>query len=140
MLDQLAICEDIVANGQKLDTIQIHRNNTKWRPLDFTSVESTFGYPIYPIEPYQFHRVLYMAAGGEENVLLGSKVEDLLDDPGSSYVTVKLSNGTEITADVVVDADGIRSVTRRILERNAGLPAVVSINCTGPVHMSGEPS
>lgn len=80
------------------------------------------------------------AAGGEKTVLLGSKVEDLLDDPCSFFVTVKLANGAEITADVVVGADGIRSVTRRILARNTGLPAVNSINFTGRVHMSGYTS
>lgn len=103
-------------------------------------MDSTFGYPVYSIERHHFHRELYTAAGGEETVLLGSKVEDLLDDPCSSFVTVKLANGAEITADVVVGADGIRSVTRRILARNAGLPAVNSINFTGRVHMSGYTS
>ncbi|MCJ1260515.1 hypothetical protein MMC22_000376 [Lobaria immixta] len=140
VLDQLGLDEDIAANGQKLDTILIHRNTTKWRALDFTCVDSTFGYPVYSIERHHFHRELYTAAGGEETVLLGSKVEDLLDDPCSSFGTVKLANGAEITADVVVGADGIRSVTLRILARNAGLPAVNSINFTGRVHMSGYTS
>lgn len=140
VLDQLGLYEDIKANGQKLDTILIHRNTTKWRALDFSCVNSSFGYPVYSVERHHFHRLLYTAAGGEETVHLGSKVEDLIDDPQLPYVTVKLGNATEITADVVVGADGIRSVTRRILARNAGLPAVNSIKFTGRVHMSGYTS
>lgn len=140
VLEQLGLYEDIKAAGQRLDTILIHRNTTKWRALDFTCVNSTFGYPVYSVERHHFHHLLYTAAGGEETVLLNSKVEDLVDDPLSPHVIVKLANGTEITADVLVGADGIRSVTRRILARNAGLPAVNSIKFTGRVHMSGYTS
>ena len=38
---------------------------------------------------------------------------------------------------MVVGADGIRSVTRRILAQNAGLSRINTIKFTGCVHMSG---
>ena len=137
VLDQLGLFDTISREGQSLDKIQIHRNTTKWRVLDFTCVKSSFGYSVYSIERHHFHHILHEAAGGDETVLLGSKVVDLVDDTKESYVSVKCENGQEIRADVVVGADGIRSVTRRILARQAGLDAKNTIRFSGRVHMSG---
>lgn len=137
VLDQLGLYDEISREGQSLDKILIHRNTSKWRALDFTCVNTNFGYPVYSIERHHFHRLLYKAAGGEETVLLDSAVADLIDDPAEPLVTVKLANGRQLTADVVVGADGIRSVTRRILARQAGLSEKNTINFTGRVHMSG---
>ena len=100
-------------------------------------MNSSFGYPVYSVERHFFTRLLYDAAGGEKTVLMDSKVEDLIDDTNLPYVTVHLANGKKVHADIVVGADGIRSVTRRILAKNAGMAAVNSIKFTGRVHMSG---
>ncbi|ERF71506.1 hypothetical protein EPUS_00495 [Endocarpon pusillum Z07020] len=137
VLDQLGLYEDIVRHGQSLDKILIHRNKTKWRTLDFTCVKSSFGYPVYSIERHYFHHLLYQAADGDKTVLLDSTVVDIIDDPTAPHVIVKYGNGCQTNADVVVGADGIRSVTRRILARQAGLDAKNTIRFTGRVHMSG---
>ena len=137
VLDQLGLYEDIVRHGQSLDKILIHRNKTKWRTLDFTCVKSSFGYPVYSIERHHFHHLLYQAANGDKTVLLDSTVVDIIDDPTAPHVIVKYGNGCQTKADVVVGADGIRSVTRRILARQAGLDAKNTIRFTGRVHMSG---
>lgn len=137
VLDQLGLYDDIVHHGQSLDKILIHRNTTKWRTLDFTCVNSSFGYPVYSIERHHFHHLLYRAANGDDTVVLDSTVINILDDPALPYVQVELSTGRQIKADVVVGADGIRSVTRRILARQAGLEAKNTIRFTGRVHMSG---
>ncbi|KAL8725321.1 MAG: hypothetical protein Q9166_007427 [cf. Caloplaca sp. 2 TL-2023] len=137
VLDQLGLYQDIVRHGQRLDKILIHRNRTKWRTLDFTCVNSSFGYPVYSIERHHFHHQLYRAADGDNTVLLDSNVVDLVDDPTEQYVKVKLGNGSQFHADVVIGADGIRSVTRRILARQAGLYGKNTIRFTGRVHMSG---
>ncbi|KAL9604070.1 MAG: hypothetical protein Q9179_001993 [Wetmoreana sp. 5 TL-2023] len=137
VLDQLGLYQDIVRHGQSLDKILIHRNRTRWRTLDFTCVNSSFGYPVYSIERHHFHHLLYKAADGDNTVLLDSNVIDLVDDPAERYVKVKLANGSQFHADVVVGADGIRSVVRRILARQAGLDGKNTIRFTGRVHMSG---
>ncbi|KAL8800506.1 MAG: hypothetical protein Q9182_005142 [Xanthomendoza sp. 2 TL-2023] len=137
VLDQLGLYQDIVRQGQTLDKIHIHRNQTKWRSLDWARVTAPFGYPVYSIERHDFHHLLYRAADGENTVLLDSSVADLLDDPTERLVNVKLENGAQINANVVVGADGIRSVTRRILARQAGLDGKNTIRFTGRVHMSG---
>lgn len=137
VLDQLGLYDEIVLHGQSLDKILIHRNTTKWRTLDFTCVNSSFGYPVYSIERHHFHHLLYRAADGENTVLLNSAVTDIHDDPAARHVSVKTTNGSQFTAQVVVGADGIRSVTRRILARQAGLDGKNTIRFTGRVHMSG---
>ncbi|KAG9238216.1 hypothetical protein BJ875DRAFT_70647 [Amylocarpus encephaloides] len=137
VLDQLGIYEKVKQHGQRLKKMLVHYEQDHWRSLDFTGVESKFGYPVYSIERHSFHGYLYEAAGGEQNVRLGSKVVDIIDEYGSPNAVVKCANGQSYSADVVVGADGIRSVTRRILAQNAGLDSINTIQFTGRVHMSG---
>lgn len=115
----------------------MYRNRTHWRSLDFTCVDSSFGYPVYSIERHHFHHLLYQAADGENTVLLNSAVVDIEDDPSEPHVSVKLADDSKFHAQVVVGADGIRSVTRRILARQAGIDGKNTIRFTGRVHMSG---
>lgn len=137
VLDQLGIYRSIVEEGQRLRKIQVHRNRTKWSEIDFEWLEPTFGYPVYSIERHQFHHLLYAAAGGSDAVLLDADVTDIVDDPTQPGVTVKLSDGRSLVGEAAVGADGIRSATRRILARQAGLDSVNTIRFTGRVHMSG---
>lgn len=137
VLDQLGIYKEIRQEGQKLNKMAVHYNETKWRTLDFTCVEPKFGYPVYSIDRSSFHRMLYEAAGGEEAICWNSTVENIIDDPQSDRVTVSVAGGKQYYADIVVGADGIRSVTRRILAKNAGLDGINTIQFTGRVHMSG---
>lgn len=115
----------------------VHYDANLWRKLDFTGVEKKFGYPVMSIERHKFHGMLFAAAGGEENVRLDESVVDVIDDASSSKVVVKTASGNTYTGDIVVGADGIRSVTRRILAKNAGLNSINTIKFTGRVHMSG---
>jgi len=137
VLDQLGIYEQIKSHGQRLRKMQVHHNETRWGELDFTGVEARFGYPVYSIERAQFHQFLYDAAGGDSCVRMGSQVTQVVDDATSDRVVVRVKDGKEYQADVVVGADGIRSVTRRILAEQAGLNSINTIKFTGRVHMSG---
>ncbi|KAF8470871.1 FAD binding monooxygenase [Kalaharituber pfeilii] len=137
ILDQLGLYPFIQREGQKLNKILIHRETTKWREMDYTICESTFGYPVYSVERHSFHHMLHAAAGGDANVLLDSKVVDIDDNPEKPYVEVSLANGKKVRGEVLIGADGIRSITRRILARNAGMKEANTIKFTGRVHMSG---
>ena len=136
VLEQLGLYDVIQEEGQRLHAMLIHHDDTKWRTLDFRGVQSYFRYPVYSIERHRFHGILYDAAG-HDNVRLDSKVEDIVDDQEKDHVVVTVAGGETYTADVVIGADGIRSVTRRILAKNAGLEAINTIQFTGRVHMSG---
>ena len=138
VLDQLGIYDQIAKQGQDLRKMLVYHGTQKWRELDFSPFRHKFGYAVYAIERSLFHHLLYEAAGGEEFVCLDAKVNDLIDDKFKSYVTVKTTNGKEFRGKVVVGADGIRSVTRRLLATNEGLiSAKNTIRFTGRVHMSG---
>jgi len=114
-LSQLGLLPTIAANSQELKKIRIHRENSEWKTLNWDLCKQWFGYNVYSIERHEFHNLLYEAAGKEETVRLGCAVEDIVDDARLPYVTVKMNGGRELRAQVVVGADGIRSVTRRIV-------------------------
>lgn len=137
VLDQLGLYDEIKKEGQRLNKMLVHYNDTHWRTLDFTGVEARFGYPVYNIERFLFHRILHDAAGGDQTIRWNSQVVDIVDDSGSDSVRVQTTNGAQYTADFVVGADGIRSVTRRLLAQHAGLPGINTVEFTGRVHMSG---
>lgn len=137
VLDQLGLYGAIQSSGQKLQKIQIHRNATFWRSLDFSGLTAQYGYQVISIERHLFHKLLYDAASGDETVMTGCKVVDIVDDPTKDVVTVSLEEVRTMTCNVCVGADGIRSATRRILARNAGLMEKNSIKFTGRVHFSG---
>ncbi|OGM44043.1 FAD binding monooxygenase [Aspergillus bombycis] len=137
VLDQLGFLPEIEREGQRLRKIRIFRNTTQWNMLDFESTEKTFGYPVYKIERHAFHSALYRAAG-EEHVLLGAQVVDVVDNVEKKVVTVTLEDGREFSGQIVVGADGIRSATRKALAKRGGETIINStIRFTGRTHMSG---
>ncbi|KAK0370800.1 hypothetical protein CLIM01_11850 [Colletotrichum limetticola] len=137
MLDQLGVYEKVLEAGQKLRKVQIWRSNKLWNTVDWAGCEAKFGYPVMSLERHHFHRLLFDAAGGDDVVQFGTKIVDVIDDPSESFVRVVSDEGKEFRAHVVVGADGIRSVIRRCLARDAGLKEANTIKFTGRVHMSG---
>ncbi|KAL2869058.1 FAD-dependent oxidoreductase [Aspergillus lucknowensis] len=139
-LAQLGLYEKIARNAQELLGIRVYREKECWGTIDFGLAKRWFGYNVLSIERHEFHGYLYEAAGGEGVVRLGWNVADILGlerDNGDGVLRVVSDDGREIHADVVVGADGIRSVTRRILSRSIGLKSENTIRFTGRVHMSG---
>ncbi|EFY98481.1 FAD binding monooxygenase [Metarhizium robertsii ARSEF 23] len=137
VLDQIGVYEELQETAQKLQKLQIWRNATQWNSLSLDTLEPTYGYPILSAERHNFHRLLYKAAGEEENVILGSKVVDIIDTPGEP-VRVVVEGEKEYRGNLVVGADGIRSAVRRALLRNTGQEASANtIQFTGRVHFSG---
>lgn len=113
-LEQLGLLPYIEARSQELLGIKVYRNRDSWGTIDFGLAKSWFGYNVHSVERHDFHRALYAAAGATETVRLGCAVEDVIDNnDGKSAVRVQCADGTVVTADMVVGADGIRSATRR---------------------------
>lgn len=137
VLEQLGIYQHVRKHGQPLRKMLVHYDTERWREMDFTGLEDKFDYPVYSIERATLHGLLLDAAGGKEAVTWGSKVTDIIDDKAASHVVVRTADGRQFSCDIAVGADGIRSVTRRILARNSGLDSINSISFTGRVHMSG---
>ncbi|OHE92886.1 hypothetical protein CORC01_11828 [Colletotrichum orchidophilum] len=137
MLDQLGVYDKVLDAGQKLRKVQIWRGRKLWNTVDWAGCEAKFGYPVVSLERHHFHRLLFDAAGGDAVVQFGTKIVNVIDDPSDSFVRVVSDDGNEFRAHVVVGADGIRSVIRRCLARDAGLREANTIKFTGRVHMSG---
>ena len=137
VLDQLGIYSKIKQHGQPLRKMQVHYDHEQWRTMDFTGLEAKFGYPVYSIERARLHHALLDAAGGVSSVQWGQQVADVVEDKIKGCVCVKTSTGKSFVGDIVVGADGIRSVVRRVLARDAGLESINTIHFTGRVHMSG---
>ncbi|KAI0205151.1 putative monooxygenase [Astrocystis sublimbata] len=137
LLDHLGLYDEILKHGQKVRELRVLRNTTYWRSFDWTTCEAMYGYPLISMERHHFHRMLYSAAGAEETVLLNRKAEAIVDDLAQPMVRVLLSDGTEARGRVVVGADGIRSMTRRVLAGWGKDETMNTIRFTGRVHMSG---
>jgi salicylate hydroxylase len=137
VLDQIGLYSQIKKVAQPISKIQVSRNDVRWNTLDWTICESVYGYPVYSIERPELIRILYAGAGGPETVELNAVVEDIIDEPEKPTVRVKMADGTELRAMAVIGADGIRSLTRRVLARRQGGKEANTIKFTGRVHMSG---
>jgi salicylate hydroxylase len=137
MLQQIGLFESIAAGGQPWLKQLVYRNSTHWRTLDMSVLQRDFGYHMYTIERHTFHQDIFREAGGEEKVRFGAKVIDVIDDPNNESVRVLLENGSEVTAKMVVGADGVRSIVRRLLAAKAGLQAINTTRFTGRRHLLG---
>ncbi|PYI10939.1 FAD binding monooxygenase [Aspergillus sclerotiicarbonarius CBS 121057] len=136
LLDQLGFMDQIRKEGQPLRKIQVFRNTTKWSMLDFEWLEGAYGYSMYSMPRHSLHRALYQATG-TEHVILDAEVVSFEDEPSSPSVKVQLADGREFSGEVLVGADGIRSITRRLLADKQGLAGVNTIRFTGRTHMTG---
>lgn len=72
---------------------------------------------ILGIKRAEMHRVLksHLDALGVP-VQLATSVEQIIDDPASPAVQVRLTDGTVETADLVIGADGVRSQVRTLIQ------------------------
>ena len=114
-LDQLGLYEKTAANSQELYGVDVYHERNYWGRLDFGLAKKWFGYHVRSISRAEFHGYLSEAADASNTVLLDWNVQNIVDDENSPHVLVQGANGKEITASLVVGADGIRSVTRRIV-------------------------
>ncbi|GAA92097.1 FAD-dependent monooxygenase [Aspergillus luchuensis IFO 4308] len=136
LLDQLGFMDIIRKEGQPLRKIQVYRNTTRWSLLDFEWLEPTYGYSMYSMPRHSMHRALYHRAD-PEHVILGAEVVGIEDEPNSPTVKIRLADGREFSGEVLVGADGIRSIVRRLLADKQGLAGVNTIRFTGRTHMTG---
>ncbi|GLA93998.1 hypothetical protein AtubIFM61612_003143 [Aspergillus tubingensis] len=136
LLDQLGFMDIIRKEGQPLRKIQVYRNTTRWSLLDFEWLEPTYGYSMYSMPRHSMHRALYNRADSE-HVILGAEVVGIEDEPNSPTVKIRLADGREFSGEVLVGADGIRSIVRRLLADKQGLAGVNTIRFTGRTHMTG---
>ena len=82
-----------------------------------SAYQQRFGAPYFGIHRGDLQRILGAALAGE-GLHLGHRLIDIADRNGTMALT--FANGAEVEADLVVGADGVRSVVRRFVTEQPG--------------------
>lgn len=123
VLNWLGLHDDIVALGGQMDDMAYYDGHTGETLTQFSldPVTQQSGEHPYPVSRADLQALL-MQKFGVDDIHLNTKVTGISDD--GQRVTITLENGTTDTGDLLVGADGARSITRDYITRALGLPTV----------------
>jgi salicylate hydroxylase len=109
-----------VMDGQSLDNIAA---------VDVSRAEDMFGAKLWAVHRVDLHRELLRLAteegGAGQPVKLRLSSEVATAEPDG---TVVLKDGSVHTADLIVAADGLKSVLQRVVTKEAGLPTATGLS------------
>ena len=118
VLAQLGIAEAVLARGHVCTSFQFA--NSKGRnigSIDRSHDRESFGWPMTMIRRSELHELLATEAQRRGiEIRYGLKLEAL------DQTTAQFANGTTLTGDFVVGADGLRSTTRKLIIPEAPEP------------------
>ncbi|GAB3815949.1 FAD-dependent oxidoreductase [Kribbella italica] len=88
-------------------------------------------------QAYSTHRHdvhdLLAGAVGSDRIHLGAAAESVANEPDGEHATITFSDGSRVTARLVVGADGIRSVARRVVVDDAPVfDGIIALRGTAP--------
>lgn len=114
-LYQLGVGEALRAVASEPDgkCFRLWNTGQTWQLFDFGAQSSTqYGYPYFTLYRADLHRVLVDAVQAQRAgaIRLNAAVSDVAQT--ASGVTVRLDDGTQLAADVLIGADGVHSVVR----------------------------
>ncbi|MBN8228137.1 FAD-dependent monooxygenase [Corallococcus macrosporus] len=110
-LRRIGLCDAVAAEGQRaVQTLILDPSGVPITRVDVGSLQQELDAPLVSIHRARLQAVLRAHAGPEEAVRLGVSVTGFQDD--GARVTVALSDGGTVSGDVLVGADGLRSVVR----------------------------
>lgn len=123
VLNWLGVGDEVAALGGDMATMAYRDGRTGEILCDFSlePVTAQTGQKPYPVARADLQALL-MRTFGEEDIHLGRKVVAIADDGAS--VTVTFADGATDTADMVIGADGARSLTRAYVQPE-GAPEIV---------------
>ena len=115
VLNWLGVGDEVAALGGDMATMAYRDGRTGEILCDFSlePVTAQTGQKPYPVARADLQALL-MRTFGEEAIHLGRKVVAIADDGAS--VTVTFADGATDTADMVIGADGARSLTRAYVQ------------------------
>ncbi len=118
-LRRIGLCDEVAQAGAcPTDSAILKPSGSALTRLPVARIQEELGLPLVCVHRARLQAVL-LAHAGEENVRLGHTVTAFHDD--GQGVTVRLSDGTTVAGDVLVGADGLRSVVRGALLGDAPL-------------------
>jgi salicylate hydroxylase len=112
-LDHIGICEDVAAAGIEptRQRIQHWEDGRTLIPVNRESQRAKYGAPYVTVHRADLHALLLKAAG-DAGVTLRNDAAAVSTE-GTSVI---LKDGTRITGDVIVGADGVKSIVRERFE------------------------
>lgn len=120
ILDQLGCYEDVTSLGVPMNSVALRRSDGRVFQL-FRGVgksKQRFGYATQFFERSELLQVIYKRLPDKLSLLLSRGVVDIVSKPnGVSVITDK---GEVHHADIIIGADGVRSLTRRTIWDNLG--------------------
>ncbi|AKQ66628.1 Salicylate hydroxylase [Myxococcus hansupus] len=118
-LRRIGLCDEVTRAGAcPTDSAILRPSGSALTRLPVARIQEEMGLPLVCIHRARLQSLL-LAHAGEENVRLGLTVTAFHDD--GQTVTVRLSDGSSVTGDALVGADGLRSVVRGALWGDAPL-------------------
>jgi len=119
VLDRLGLGDQVAARGIPLDRVEIHdRRHGVLQAVDMQRICQQFGRTTVSIRRSVLQFVL-AAAIPEETIHLGKRCVGVAQD--GQRVVAQFADGSEAAGDIVIGADGIRSVVRRAVAPDAAL-------------------
>lgn len=110
-LRPLGLSDAVAEAGASLcSAAMLHPSGKVLSRMTFDALQREFGVPVIGIHRARLQAVL-LARAGEEHVRMGRAVTGFHEE--GQQVTVTLSDGSTVSGDVLVGADGLHSVVRR---------------------------
>ncbi|MGP1384096.1 MAG: FAD-dependent urate hydroxylase HpxO [Thainema sp.] len=132
VLNWLGLGDQIAEIGGQMNRMEYrsHRDEPL-HEVNLTPLFARVGQRPYPVSRTDLQNML-LEAFGPANVHLGCRCVDVEEDESS--VTAVLEDGTRVTSDVLIGADGVHSTVRRyVLEREAASRYADYVNWNGIV-------
>lgn len=117
MLDEMGVLEKILPHSVKPERL-VFRNaqsGEELTHLDLADAERRYGGPYIVLHRSDLLNALLTAAEAEQNITLltGHRVTELVDR--GDLVSARCANGAELSSQLLLGADGLRSLVRRHL-------------------------
>ncbi len=110
VMARLGCAEAMYAKGINIDRIELrNKNNTLLQHLELASVRSRFGHGTLSIRRQDLHEQL-QAALAPDSLVLGKRSQSLQEH--ADGVEVTFADGSEVSCEVVIAADGVHSLAR----------------------------
>ncbi|RKH33331.1 FAD-dependent monooxygenase [Corallococcus sicarius] len=110
-LRRIGLCDAVVAEGARAEqSLILVPSGARITTVDVGALQRELDTPMVAMHRARLQAVLHAHAGPPEAVRLGVAVTGFQDD--GARVTASLSDGTTVSGDVLVGADGLRSAVR----------------------------
>ncbi|RKG89755.1 FAD-dependent monooxygenase [Corallococcus terminator] len=110
-LRRIGLCDAVVAVGERsVESVVLDMKGAPLTRVDVGALQRELDAPMVALHRARLQSVLHAHAGPEDSVRLGIAVTGFQDDV--ARVTASLSDGTSVSGDVLVGADGLRSAVR----------------------------